>query len=170
MNDQISVQDKILVVIMGVMACGKSTISSSLSKTQQWPLLEGDDFHPLANRTKMALGKPLTNEDRFPWLDAIAKAVNEYPENWLVLACSALNEEVRSYLARNVDRPCKFILLNVPKPILVQRIQQRQGHFMPAKLLKSQFAALELPAEAIQIDGTLPPEQICELIIAALNQ
>ena len=164
MND---IENK-LIIIMGVSGCGKSTIASLLSQMQNWPTLEGDDLHPEENIQKMADGRPLSNDDRMPWLEAIANAVNNLPSGPILLACSALNDIVRMRLKNTVNRPCRWILLDVPESILTQRLTQRKGHFMKPSMLNSQLKALEVPMDAIRIDATLSPDTICDEIIRSL--
>ncbi len=157
-----------LIIIMGVSGSGKSTIAASLSHRQNWPMIEGDDLHPEENIEKMARGQALTNDDRMPWLDAIADAVNNQPLGPNILACSALNNAVRARLIEGIKRPCRWILLNVPASIVEQRLTEREGHFMNPSLLSSQFDALEIPEDALQMDATLAPSQICDNIMKAL--
>lgn len=159
-----------LLVIMGVSGSGKSTIASLLSQQTGWMMIEGDSLHPAANQQKMAAGEPLTNDDRMPWIDAIAQSVNQTADGPILLACSALNNIVRDRLMIGLERSCCWIFLDVPEDLLAQRIKYRTGHFMPASLLQSQLEALDPPADAIRIDGTLPPERICEAIRAALDE
>ena len=157
-----------LIIIMGVSGSGKSTIAASLSHRQNWPMIEGDDLHPEENIEKMARGLALTNDDRMPWLDAIADAVNNQPLGPVILACSALNNAVRARLIEGIKRPCRWILLNVPASIVEQRLTEREGHFMNPSLLSSQFDALEIPEDALQVDATLASSQICDNIMKAL--
>ncbi len=158
-----------IITIMGVAGSGKSTIASLLSQTYSWPMIEGDDLHPQKNVEKMARGQPLTNEDRMPWLDAIASAANNHPSGPIILACSALNDAVRSRLIDGINRPCRWIILDVPAPILAERLEQRKGHFMNPSLLTSQLAALEIPANVIRITATSSPQKICNAIMRALR-
>ncbi len=159
-----------LLVIMGVSGCGKSTISLSLSRQTGWPVLEGDSFHPPENRQKMEAGVALNNEDRVPWIDAMAKVVNAMGDGPVLLACSALNEAVRLRLSRAVERPCQWIFLDVPQEKLKQRMADRFGHFMPAALLQSQLQALQLPPDRLTVDGMQTPDRICDAILSALDK
>ncbi|WP_337659033.1 gluconokinase [Sphingorhabdus sp. Alg231-15] len=160
----------VLLVIMGVSGCGKSTVSLSLSRHTGWPFLEGDVFHPPENLQKMAAVESLNQEDRIPWIDAMAKAVNDTGDGPVILACSALNDAVRLRLSCAVERPCHWIYLNVPDEILQQRMEDRTGHFMPPTLLQSQLQALELPLSRLTVDGMQTPEAICDVILSALDK
>ncbi|APG63516.1 hypothetical protein LPB140_03050 [Sphingorhabdus lutea] len=157
-----------LLVIMGVSGSGKSTISGLLSQMQNWPMVEGDDFHPAENRDKMSRGVPLCNADRMPWLSAISDHVNAADAGPIILACSALNEVVRGHLNQNVQRRCRWIYLQLPANILEERLLARKGHFMPVSLLQSQLAALEIPHDAIRINGEQDPAKICADILQNL--
>ena len=161
----------LLIVIMGVTASGKSTVASALAQATGWPVLEGDDFHPPENIARMKAGIALDNADRSGWIDAIGSAVRAAPQSApVILACSALNEEVRSRLAKAAGRGCFWVLLDVPKSQLAARLQRRKNHFMPASLLGSQLDALEPPRHALRIDGTQSVAQICRQISDALGR
>lgn len=158
-----------LIIIMGVAGSGKSTIATLLSQILNWPMIEGDDFHPEENVKKMSSGQPLSNADRMPWLDSIANEVNNHMSGPLLLACSALNHAIRERLIKGVNRPCRWILLDVPEPILAERLAKRADHFMGAALLASQLEALEIPLDSIRINAISSPEMICEDILDALR-
>ena len=159
-----------LIVIMGVAGSGKSTVSRALGKVTRWPVLEGDDYHPPGNIDRMKAGKPLGNSDRAGWIDAIGRAVQTQPNaSPVILACSALNDVVRRRLADSAGRRCIWVLLDVPRDLLAARLEKRSGHFMPPVLLASQLAALESPSDALRIDGTQPPEEICARIMRAFQ-
>ena len=112
----------LLIVIMGVTASGKSTVAGALAQATGWPVLEGDDFHPPENIARMKAGIALDNADRSGWIDAIGSAVRAAPHSApVILACSALNEEVRSRLAKAAGRGCFWVLLDVPKSQLAER-------------------------------------------------
>ncbi len=159
-----------IIVIMGVAASGKSLIAETLARQTGWTMVESDIYHPQANRKKMASGTPLTNADRMPWIDALGKAIISAKNGTVVVACSALNDGVRSRLENVVKRPCQWVLLDVPEEVLAERIASRKRHFMPASLLASQLEALELPDNPIRIDGTEAPSQICAAILQALHE
>ena len=137
----------LVVVMMGVSGSGKTTVASSVAQRLGWPLLEGDSFHPPANVAKMAAGHPLTDDDRWPWLHAIADAIDakRAAGQSAVVACSALKRAYRDILVgRRPD--VRVLYLRGSKSLIGQRISHRTGHFMPPALLDSQFATLEEPA------------------------
>lgn len=141
-----------IVVVMGVCGCGKSTVGAALAQSLQWPFLDADDFHPAANVAKMSAGTPLTDEDRWPWLDRVAAELKKILERGghAVLACSALKQAYRDRLARAGD--VRFVHLTGDYDTIASRLQSRQHRYMPATLLASQFATLEPPAEALEVD------------------
>ena len=157
------------IVVMGVSGCGKSTIGTLLAERLGVPYLEADDFHPAANRAKMAAGIPLTDEDREPWLEAIAHAIATRTGG-VVLSCSALKHRYRDIL-RLGDPHTWFLHLTLDEATAARRVGGRSGHFMPASLVTSQFAALEpLRDEAgFAVDATRPPEEIITSALAALT-
>jgi gluconokinase len=152
------------ILVMGVSASGKSTVGNRLASSLGVEFLDADDFHSEANRAKMHEGIPLEESDRIPWLEAIAAAIREKPA--FVLACSALRECYRTYL-RNACPDLHIIFLHGSRETLLERIQQRQGHFMPASLLDSQLATLEIPMGALALDIALSPSEIVSRLGAA---
>lgn len=133
-------------VVMGVAGCGKSTIAAALAIELDVEFVEGDEFHPPENVRKMAAGIPLTDADRGPWLAALAGRLGAAREADLGLAmtCSALRKKYRDVL-RGGDPHVQFIFLDGPRELIAERLASRMGHYMPASLLDSQFAALERP-------------------------
>ncbi len=135
-----------MVIVMGVAGSGKTTIASGLARALNWWLLEGDSFHPLANVAKMSAAEPLTDEDRWPWLHAIAARMDSLQAGGqsAVVACSALKRAYRDVL---LGQRADAILVypRGPKALIAQRMAGRRGHFMPPALLDSQFATLEEP-------------------------
>jgi len=158
-----------LIVLMGPAGCGKSTIGAALSSKTGWPLIEGDDYHPDANVKKMTQNVALNDDDRVAWLDALMAAISSYESDRLILACSALTPYVQSRLREDSGRAVKFILLDVPKAMLAERLNNRSGHFMSASLLDSQLNDLTLPANAIQLTGNAPINQVIKSALAALD-
>jgi len=143
-----------IVVLMGVCGCGKSTVGRALAKDLGWAYLDADDLHPPTNVEKMASGIPLTDEDRWPWYDRIVAELRRLTASGrhVVLACSALKQAYRDRLARAGD--LRVAYLKGDAAAIEPRIASRKGHFMPASLLASQFATLEEPADAIVVDVT----------------
>lgn len=154
-----------IVVVMGVSGAGKTTIGEALAIALGWPFVEGDDFHPQANVDKMARGEPLDDDDRAPWLAALAAKMRTLADG--VVACSALREKYRDVLRVRDD--VRFVLLDVSRVELERRLQSRRGHFMPASLLDSQLATLEHPSDALVIDGAQSPAEQVAAIRAALR-
>jgi gluconokinase len=141
-----------IVVVMGVTGCGKSTVGAALGERLGWRFLDADDFHPPANVAKMASGTPLTDADRWPWLDRIAaelRAIESAGGN-AVLACSALKEAYRARIAAGGE--VRFVHLVGDEATIAARLAVRKHRYMPASLLESQFATLEPPQDAIEID------------------
>lgn len=138
-----------IYVIMGVSGSGKTTIGELLAHTLGIPFLEGDDLHPRANIERMAHGIPLTDEDRRPWLLAIAQRLREAEQSGsgLVVTCSALKRSYRDLLRSHGAAETRFVYLRGSEPTIAERLARRRGHFMPASLLESQFAALEEPGD-----------------------
>jgi gluconokinase len=157
----------VIVVVMGVCGCGKSTVGAALAKSLQWPFLDADDFHPPANVAKMSAGSPLTDEDRGPWLDRIADELRAILARGghAVLACSALKQAYRDRLARAGD--VRFVHLAGDYDTIASRLAARQHRYMPATLLASQFATLEPPADALEIDLREPVDAQVAAIRAA---
>jgi carbohydrate kinase (thermoresistant glucokinase family) len=141
-----------IVVLMGVCGCGKSTIGRALAAELDWPFLDADTVHPQANVAKMAAGIPLTDEDRWPWFDRIVAEMRRHAAagKHVVIACSALKQAYRDRLARGGS--VRFVYLKGDAKTIGPRLAGRTGHFMPPSLLESQFATLEEPANAIVID------------------
>lgn len=144
-----------IVVLIGVSGAGKSTLGTALAKRMGWRFFDGDDFHTEANVRKMAGGEPLTDEDRWPWLDRLNALLRETEARGesAVLACSALREAYRRRLTQGLGAP-RIVFLHADQALIEARLAQRQHRYMPASLLESQFAALEPPSKAIEIDVT----------------
>ena len=136
-----------LIVVMGVAGSGKSTIAAGLAEKLGVDFIEGDGLHPQANINKMASGLPLTDDDRWPWLEAIGERIDaeRVAGMGVVVSCSALRQVYRECLRKKVNGRVQFILLDGPRDLISKRMLGRKGHFMPAALLDSQFATLEEP-------------------------
>jgi gluconokinase len=164
------------LVVMGVAGSGKSTIAAALSRQLGWVCAEADEFHPQSNIEKMSQGTPLQDEDRWPWLQEI--------QNWMtgqarankstVLTCSALKQSYRQLLSQAEGRVL-FLHLHGEADLIGQRMQGREGHFMPPTLLPSQLATLEplsdeeIAAGSLRLDISKSPEELVKTIIAALQ-
>lgn len=144
------------IMVMGVSGSGKSSVGAALALSLGLPFLDADDLHPPENRAKMAAGQPLTDEDRWPWLTAVAAAVEAAGP--CVLACSALKRRYRDHLRQRITGPFRIVHLTGPREVIARRLAARKGHFMPPTLLQSQLEALEPPGpdEALTADLTLP--------------
>jgi gluconokinase len=160
-----------VLVIMGVSGSGKSTVAGLLAGKLAWDLAEGDDLHPAENVVKMQSGQPLTDEDRWPWLDRIAAWIQAHTEAGIpgVITCSALKKRYRDVLrGDNVV----FVFLQGSKDSISNRLASRHGHFMPPALLESQFEALEEPAgdeNHISLNVSASPLEEAEEIIKRLE-
>ena len=157
-----------IVVVMGVSGSGKSTVGAALARALGWPFLDADDFHPPQNVAKMAAGTPLTDDDRWPWLDRIVDALRAITaaHGNAVLACSALRHAYRVRLGR--AGAMRFVHLRGDSATIEQRLATRQHRYMPASLLASQFATLEAPDDAIDVDIHPSVDAQVAAIIAAL--
>ena len=155
-----------IVVLMGVSGCGKSTVGLLLAERLGYPFLDADEFHPPANVAKMAAGTPLTDTDRQPWLELLNGKL--LGEKNAVLACSALKDSYRQVLSRGIAG-CRFVHLRGSLELIGARLAARKHRYMPASLLQSQFAALEPPVDAIEVDVAQAPERCAEEIFAALG-
>ncbi|MCC0178679.1 gluconokinase [Waterburya agarophytonicola K14] len=156
-------------IVMGVSGSGKSTVGKLLSDRLNCDFYDGDDFHPPHNVDKMDRGIPLTDSDRISWLQDLRQLIEQKLQKGEtgVLACSALKQKYRSIL-QHEDRRVIFIYLQGDYNCIRSRIEQRQGHFMKADLLTSQFAVLEEPANALVVDVSLSPETIVQQILNSL--
>jgi gluconokinase len=163
----------IVLVLMGVSGCGKTSIAAILAGRLGWPFEEGDALHPPANVDKMKAGHPLTDEDRAPWLAKVADWVDERlaaGQNGL-MTCSALKRSYREAIGRRRSG-VMFVYLAGSRETIAARLAARLGHFMPPSLLASQFADLEEPAAdepAIRVDIGPPPSVIAQTIIERLD-
>lgn len=157
-----------VVIVMGVAGSGKTTLARALAEHLGRRFIEGDDFHSAANKAKMAAGQPLDNSDRRDWIAALTAAART-GDGPSVIACSALNALVRSWIADGVGDSPAYIFLDGPADLLKERIVARAGHFFDPALLGSQLAALEAPDDATRIDIALPTDEQLRLALAALG-
>ena len=172
MNDDAG-QMPCALIVMGVSGSGKSTIGESLARRIGWRYEDGDKFHPPSNVAKMSAGHPLTDDDRWPWLRAIAEEVDRVcgAGEHAVIACSALKRAYREVLVHGRD-DVRIVFLDGSQQLIAARLAARKGHFMPPGLLDSQFRTLERPtpdegAVAVSIDA--PVEAIVDDIVARLK-
>jgi gluconokinase len=163
----------VVLVLMGVSGCGKTTVAELLAQRLHWAFEEGDALHPPANVAKMAAGHPLDDADRAPWLARVADWVDARlaaGENG-VITCSALKRSYRERIARG-GHGVAFVYLHGSRELIAQRLGHRQGHFMPGSLLDSQFATLQEPAPdepAIRVEVGPAPELIADEIQRTLG-
>jgi gluconokinase len=157
-------------VIMGVAGCGKTTVGAGLADILAVPYLDGDDLHPATNVTKMRAGNPLTDEDRWPWLALVGKALFERAP--VIIGCSALRRSYRDKITDAAGGAVTFIHLSGTRRVIEARMATRQGHFMPLSLVVSQFATLEPPSldeTAITIDIDQPLAAILKTLETQLR-
>jgi gluconokinase len=161
------------LIVMGVSGSGKSTIAASLAERLNWVYEDGDRFHPASNVAKMSAGQPLTDEDRWPWLQAIADEIDRVCESGghVVIACSALKRTYRDVLVHRRD-DVRIVYLRGTQLLIADRLARRKGHFMPPGLLDSQFKTLEPPAAdenpiTVSIDASV--ETIVEDVVRQLK-
>jgi len=150
-----------VIVLMGISGVGKTTVGRVLAEQLGWEFMEGDDLHPPANVAKLRAGIPLNDDDRTPWYDALCRAVDELHARGgrAVLAVSALRAAHRAMLTEGRPWLC-FVHLVGDRALVAERLRSRRDHFMPAGLLDSQLAALQPPADAVEVGITDPPEAI----------
>jgi gluconokinase len=166
--------DRSILLVMGVSGSGKTTVGAMLAGALGWKYAEADGFHPAANIEKMAAGHPLTDEDRLPWLAAIAAWIDQETAAGQpgVVTCSALKRRYRDFL--RAGRPqVQLVYLDGSRDLIASRLAARHGHFFTAAMLDSQFADLEEPtpdehALTVSIGGT--PKHIVEEILARLGR
>lgn len=159
---------------MGVSSSGKSTVGAALAHRLEVPFLDGDQYHPPANVEKMRAGTPLTDADRWPWLERLAMALKEAAatSGRAVGACSALKRAYRDYITRIAGEDVLFVFLEGSQQVIAARIAERHHEFMPASLLASQFATLEVPAEdehVIVVPVTETVDAIVDHVAAAIG-
>ncbi len=163
------------IVVMGVSGTGKSTLGALLARTLHAPFLEGDGYHAPESVAKMAAGAPLTDADRWPWLDRLGAALGAAArtEGAAVAACSALRHAYRERLAAAAGMPLRFAFLDIDRAEIARRMGARSGHYMPTSLLDSQLATLERPdadEPALRLDAHRPPEALVREVCAWLGR
>ena len=155
---------------MGVTGVGKTTVGQCLAQTLGWRFHDADDFHPPANKAKMNAGVPLTDEDRWPWLRALRAVIEQALDEdaGAVVTCSALKRAYRDVLAGGLTG-VRYVHLTGDPRIVAERLAGRRGHFMNPALLESQIATLELPADALDVDIAMTPDEQVAFIRRAFS-
>jgi gluconokinase len=161
------------IITVGVSGSGKTTVAEALAARLGWSFVDGDAFHPAANVEKMRSGTPLTDEDRWPWLKAIADEIarRRTAKDRVVIACSALKRAYRDILVHGRD-DVRIVFLDGTQDLIAARLAARKGHFMPPGLLASQFKTLERPGaneRPINVSIDAPVERIVDDIVTQLN-
>ncbi len=159
-----------VILLMGVAGSGKTTVGRLLASELGWGFADGDDYHPPANIAKMSRGEPLDDEDRRPWLAALRRHIDDClarGEN-AVVACSALKKSYRAALIGD-RRRVRLVHLSASPALIKARLAQRQGHYMRVGMADSQFATLEPPADALEVDASQTPAEIGSAIRAGLG-
>ncbi|MCB8840568.1 gluconokinase [Aurantimonas sp. VKM B-3413] len=161
------------LVVMGPSGVGKTTTAEGLAAHLGWPFAEADQFHPPANIEKMTSGTPLNDEDRAPWLAAIRDWITCEAESGrsTVLTCSALKRRYRDVL-REAHARVRFVSLVADPELVAGRLAHRKGHFMPASLLKSQFAdfePLQPDEDGVNVTVSMPPEEVVATVLKDLG-
>jgi gluconokinase len=161
-----------VLVVMGVSGCGKTVVGRRVAEVWRAGFEDADDWHTPEAVARMAAGHPLTDEDRAPWLQRLREKIIAAtpPGGRMVLACSALRRRYRDAL-REGQEGVQFVYLSGSQELIAARMAARTGHYMPASLLDSQFAALEVPGaeEALTVDIDQPPEGVVEEIVRLLG-
>ncbi len=159
-----------VIILMGVTGSGKTTVGEALAKDLGWTYYDADDFHPDRNVQKMAQGTPLDDDDRWPWLDILAAEIGVWgeAEGGVILGCSALKQSYRDVLVGGRTN-VHIVHLSGQKDLIARRLETRQGHYMPASLLDSQFETLEEPCDALNIDIAPEPSEIASAIRRGLK-
>jgi gluconokinase len=158
-----------IVIVMGVVGAGKTTVGRMLADQLHWEFADADDFHPPSNVKKIRDGIPLTDADRKPWLDLLHQAITQWIATGksVVLACSALKASYRSKL--KVSQEVRFVFLKGSAALIAERLHERHGHFAGESILASQLADLEEPEDALTVNISSSPHQIVEEIRKGLG-
>ena len=159
-----------ILVLMGVSGAGKTTVGKLLAGSLHWPYYDADDLHPASNVEKMTRGEPLTDADRMPWLAGVSELIRSMAGSGRnsVIACSALRAAYRATLTAAAE-DVRLVFLDAPREVVVSRIRNRTGHFMPLSQVPNQFATLEPPDDALWIDARQTPGDIVRRICDVLG-
>lgn len=159
-----------IVIVMGVTGVGKTTVGQLLAERTGWPYYDADDFHSPASVEKMRAGTPLTDDDRWPWLDRLNEVLHaaESQAASAILACSALKERYRDRLERGLHG-VRWVYLKGSAELIGSRLQVRKGHYMNPALLQSQFDALEPPHGALTIEVNDEPAALVQRVLSGLG-
>jgi gluconokinase len=161
-----------IVVLMGVTGSGKTTIGTLLAERAGAVFADADDYHPKANREKMAAGHPLNDQDREPWLEELNRILLGWFQTGQsgVLACSALKAQYRTTLSAHMPAgTVTFVLLDGSKELIASRLAARKHEYMNPNLLDSQLATLEMPQDALRIENDRAPEQVVDEILEKIS-
>jgi carbohydrate kinase (thermoresistant glucokinase family) len=158
-----------VIILMGVMGSGKTTVGRKLSGVLGCPFYDADDLHSKANKEKLRRGSPLNDSDRMPWLRTIANEMKKWErENPMtVLACSALKQKYRDLLSK--DAAVLWVYLKGDRETIRKRLKERVGHFADPSLLESQFADLEEPSNAVMVDIRLDLDKMLESLVQKIQ-
>ena len=159
------------LMVMGVAGCGKTTVGKGLAARLGWDFFDADGFHPPENVAKMAAGIPLSDADRAPWLAALHDMLARVLQSGRhpVLACSALKQSYRRTLLVGNDG-IRVVYLKGSYDLILSRMTERSDHYMKPGMLRSQFDALEEPADALTVETNLPPQEIVDFIIHTIQK
>jgi carbohydrate kinase, thermoresistant glucokinase family len=160
-----------IIIVMGVSSSGKSTIGAALGRALHAPFLDGDQYHPEANVEKMRAGIPLTDADRWPWLDALSTALKQAAarKGVAVGACSALKKTYRDFITEKAGEPVLFVYLDGSREVIGERMARRSHEYMPTSLLDSQFATLEVPDAAQEHVMAVPVTDSVDKIVRTVT-
>jgi gluconokinase len=159
----------LIIIVMGVMGSGKTTVGKKLADALGCPFFDADDYHPAANKEKMSGGIPLTDEDRKPWLENLAALSQNWNRQFpkTVLACSALKQQYRDLLSCSLT--VKWVFLKGNQDLIRKRLESRSGHYASLEILGDQFAVLEEPKDAVVVDIRESPDKIVENLTVQLE-
>ena len=169
-----SIPTPLILVVMGISGAGKTTLALALAGRLGWPFQEGDDLHPPSNIARMRAGTALTDQDREPWLAAIARWIGQQLDAGRsgIVSCSALRRSYRDRLRAEARQALRFVFLDVPETLAHARLQGRSGHFMPATLVHSQSQTLERPdgeADCLSLSADQTVDALCDQVCGWLG-